>query len=134
MQQHSKHCGFHRLRPAILERRLKVTQPKNNLQTSSSLFLRMLAAIVMATIGAGCSPEANKARLLEQAGRYFNSGEYDKAKIEYVNLLRADPQNATAIQQLGIIWFNQGAPLRAIPFLLKAHGNYRPTISRSEQN
>jgi tetratricopeptide (TPR) repeat protein len=34
-------------------------------------------------------------------------------------LLRADPQNATAIQQLGIIWFEEGAPLRALPFLVR---------------
>ena len=34
-------------------------------------------------------------------------------------MLRADPQDATAIQRLGIIWYEQGAPLRAAPFLLK---------------
>ena len=69
---------------------------------------------------AGCSAEAKKARLTEQADRDFKSGEYDKAKIEYMNLLRLDPQSATAYQQLGLIWFEEGAPLRAAPFLLKA--------------
>lgn len=67
----------------------------------------------------GCSKEASNQRLLESADRYFDSGEYDKAKIEYLNLLRADPQNAAAISRLGIIWFEQGAALQAIPFLLK---------------
>ena len=67
----------------------------------------------------GCTAEAKKSRLLSRADRYFDSGDYDKAKIEYLNVLRADPQNATAIQRLGTIWYEQGAPLRAAPFLLK---------------
>ena len=71
-------------------------------------------------VAIGCSAEAKKSRLLERADRYFESGEYDKAKIEYLNVLRADPQNATAIRRLGTIWFEQGAPLNAAPFLLKA--------------
>jgi tetratricopeptide (TPR) repeat protein len=69
---------------------------------------------------AGCSAEAKKARLLDGAKGYFDAGEYEKAKIEYMNVLRKDPENAIACQQLGIIWFEQGAPLRAFPFLRKA--------------
>ena len=69
-------------------------------------------------IFSGCSPTAKKARILERADRYFKAGEYDKAKIEYLNLLRLE-QNITAFQQLGFIWSEQGVPLRAIPFLLK---------------
>jgi tetratricopeptide (TPR) repeat protein len=69
---------------------------------------------------AGCSPAAKKARALERADRYFKAGDYDKAKIEYMNVLRADHQNAIAFQQLGTIWFEEGAPLRAGGFLLRA--------------
>jgi tetratricopeptide (TPR) repeat protein len=75
-----------------------------------------LAAVVLA----GCSPAARKARALERADRYFKAGDYDKAKIEYMNALRADHQNAIAFQQLGAIWFEEGAPLRAGGFLLRA--------------
>src|SRR4029077_9701523 len=57
--------------------------------------------------------------ILERADRYFKAGEYDNAKIEYLNLLRLDNQNVTAFQQLGFIWFEQGVPFRAVPFLLK---------------
>jgi len=67
-----------------------------------------------------CSPAARKARALERADRYFKAGDYDKAKIEYMNVLRLDHQNAMAFQQLGVIWFEEGAPLRATPFLFKA--------------
>jgi tetratricopeptide (TPR) repeat protein len=80
---------------------------------------RSLTVILIAGIAVSCSLEAKKSRLLERADRYFKSGDYDDAKIEYLNLLRADHENATAFQQLGLIWFEEGAPLRAGPYLLK---------------
>ncbi len=58
--------------------------------------------------------------MLARAESYFEAGAYDKAKIEYLNLLKADSKNATAIERLGMIWFEQGAPLRALPFLQTA--------------
>lgn len=59
-----------------------------------------------------------KSRYLSRAENYFKAGDYAKTKIEYLNVLRVDPQNLTAIQRLGVIWFEQGAPLRAFPYLL----------------
>ena len=88
------------------------------MQTLKRILPRALAAVLV-VVAIGCSAEAKKSRLLKRADRYFDSGDYDKAKIEYLNVLRADPQNATAIQRLGTIWYEQGAPLRAAPFLLK---------------
>ena len=90
------------------------------MNTLSFLLPRIMAALLAALFMAGCSVEAKKARLIEQAERDFKSGEYERAKIEYMNLLRLDPQNATTYQQLGLIWFEEGAPLRAAPFLIKA--------------
>src|ERR1700694_5594883 len=89
-------------------------------RTFRIFLLRVWAITLVAMIVASCSPEAKKSRLSEDAERYFKAGEYDKAKIEYLNLLRADQQNAIAFQRLGVIWFEEGAPLRAGPFLLKA--------------
>jgi Tetratricopeptide repeat. len=54
---------------------------------------------------------------LERADRYFKAGDYDKARTEYLNVLRLDRTNRTAIKQLGIIWLEEGAPIRALPFL-----------------
>ena len=85
-----------------------------------NIYARLLIAAFVVTIAAGCSPEAKKSRLLKRAENYFNSGEYNKAKIEYLAVLRLDPQNATAFERIGRIWFEQGAPLRAAPFFLKA--------------
>src|SRR5256885_8620805 len=76
-------------------------------------------SLVAATIG-GCHLPGRKSRVMARADRYFKAGEYDKAKIEYLNLVRLDQQNVTAFQQLGFIWYEQGDPLRAIPFLLRA--------------
>jgi tetratricopeptide (TPR) repeat protein len=81
---------------------------------------RILIAVVVVAITAGCSLEAKKSRLFKRAENYFNSGDYNKAKIEYLTLLRLDTRNATVFQRLGTIWFEQGAPLRAAPFFLKA--------------
>jgi tetratricopeptide (TPR) repeat protein len=90
------------------------------MNTLRFLLPRIMAVLLAALFMAGCSAEAKKARLTEQADRDFKSGEYDKAKIEYMNLLRLDPKDANIYQQLGLIWFEEGAPLRAAPFLLKA--------------
>jgi tetratricopeptide (TPR) repeat protein len=75
----------------------------------------MLAAIL-----AGCSGQRRKERHLEQANRYFNAGEYEKAKIEYLNVLRQDFNDPIAESQLGLIWFEQGAPLRAYAYLSRS--------------
>jgi tetratricopeptide (TPR) repeat protein len=88
------------------------------MQTLKRILPRALAAILVVGFAIGCS-ESKKSGFLKRADRYFDSGDYDKAKIEYLNVLRADPQNARAIQRLGTIWYEQGAPLRAAPFLLK---------------
>jgi tetratricopeptide (TPR) repeat protein len=57
---------------------------------------------------------------LERADRYFKASDYDKARIEYLNVLRLDGTNRIAIRQVGIIWLEEGAPLRALPFLSTA--------------
>jgi Tfp pilus assembly protein PilF len=80
----------------------------------------MLLVVALVAGGAGCSKKSKQANLESRADSYFKSGDYDKAKIEYLNLLRMDNQNAKAFQQLGIIWYEQGAPLQALPFLRKS--------------
>jgi tetratricopeptide (TPR) repeat protein len=57
---------------------------------------------------------------MEGADHDYQTGNYDKAKIEYLNVLRLDRTNRRAIKQLGIIYFDGGAPVRAFPFLKAA--------------
>ena len=81
---------------------------------------RIAIVSLLAALSTGCSAEGKRARHLELADRYFKAGEYEKAKIEYLNVLRVDFNNVRAESQLGIIWFEQGAPLRAYPYLSKS--------------
>src|SRR5207249_1569356 len=45
---------------------------------------------------------------------------YDKAKLAYLNVLRLDPQNGLALERIGAMWQDDGAPLRAAGFLKRA--------------
>ena len=85
---------------------------------------RILLSVVVATTAilliSGCTPTAKKARYAERAERYFKAGDYDKAKIEYLSVLKIDQRDANAYARMGAMWFDEGVPLRAAPFLLKA--------------
>ena len=91
-----------------------------NIRISQPVFRRLLAAVLFAAIVSGCSREGKISGLLESADNDFKAGKYDSARIECLNALHLDPQNESAIQELGTIWFEDGAPLRALPFLRKA--------------
>jgi tetratricopeptide (TPR) repeat protein len=83
-----------------------------------SVFLSVATGL-LATLCSSCSPPARLARHLERADRYFHSGEYDQAEIEYANALQMDPLNPPATSQLGIIYYDQGRLEWALPRLLK---------------
>jgi tetratricopeptide (TPR) repeat protein len=89
------------------------------MQISTTSF-RIVTLIMAAALIAGCSNEARKARLLGEAHAYFTAGNYDKAKLAYLNVIRLDPQNALAFERIGAMWQDDGAPLRAGAFLAKA--------------
>ncbi|HEU0272985.1 MAG TPA: tetratricopeptide repeat protein [Candidatus Udaeobacter sp.] len=86
--------------------------------------LRILPRIVTLALTiilvAGCSKEAKKTRFLAEADNFFKAGDYDKAKVSYLNVIRLDPQNALAFARIGAVWLEEGAPLRAAEFLTKA--------------
>src|SRR5204863_2907945 len=89
------------------------------MQTSKAL-LRIITFALATTLIIGCSKEPKKTRFLADADTYFKAGDYDKAKVNYLNVVRLDPQNALAFERIGAMWQEQGAPLRATGFLLKA--------------
>jgi tetratricopeptide (TPR) repeat protein len=89
------------------------------MQTSKILF-RIVTLIIAATLITACSKETKKGRLLAEADNYFKTGNYDKAKLSYLNVLRLDPANALALERIGAMWQDDGAPLRAAGFLKKA--------------
>jgi len=83
------------------------------------LIFTLVAVALLVIVGTGCSPAARKARHLERANRYFDSGQYDKAEVEYMNVLLIERENSQAIGHLGLIYSEQGRLGRAAPFLLK---------------
>lgn len=85
----------------------------------SILFLA--CAILCITAESGCTKAARKARLLEQANKYFAAGEYEKAEIDYKNVLQLGPVDPDAISHLAIIYFNQGRSGMYASYLAKAH-------------
>jgi tetratricopeptide (TPR) repeat protein len=89
------------------------------MQTSKGLF-RILTVIVAVTLITACSKETRKARLLGGADAYFKAGNYDKAKLAYMNVLQFDPQTGLAYERIGAMWQDDGAPQRAGAFLAKA--------------
>src|SRR5579884_1804060 len=102
---------------------------------TSGIAFKIVILILATTLAAGCSREAKKTRLLEQADTYFRNGSYDKAKLSYVNALPLDPTNALIFERLGLMWLEDGAPQRAAPFLAKAAeldpGNYENRLRLS---
>jgi tetratricopeptide (TPR) repeat protein len=89
----------------------------------SSLAVTATALAILCAGITGCSQEAKKAKLLSQAKKDFEAGSYERAKIEYLNVMRMDTEAPEPYRALGLIWMEQGAPLRALPFLLKAKEN-----------
>ena len=82
-------------------------------------WVKPTALLLAVVLTSGCFSGSKKARILQRADSYFNTGEYEKAKVEYLNLLRLDNQNVRAFRQLGFIWMEEGVPRRAAPFLMR---------------
>jgi tetratricopeptide (TPR) repeat protein len=57
---------------------------------------------------------------LESANRFFAGGQYEKAEIEFLNVLRKNPNDPAANERIGTIYFEQGKAGRAFAFLSKA--------------
>ena len=90
------------------------------MKTNLRLFIMLAAVILLAAGGTtGCSAKAKKAYHLQRAARYFDAGQYDRAEIEYLNVLRNDPKNSLAVGRLGVIYYEEGRLQRAAFFLTK---------------
>src|SRR2546430_8369801 len=86
--------------------------------TRTCAALSMLAIVVL--VGCARSPEAEKARHLDRADRYFGREQYREAVIEYSKVLRIDGSNPHAVRQLALAHYHLGELGRAFPYLLKS--------------
>jgi tetratricopeptide (TPR) repeat protein len=82
---------------------------------------RFLLAVSLLVAGGplACRKQAAPEGFLESGRKFFEAGQFEKAKNDYLRVLEKEPANATAIKQIGIIWAEQGAPLMAVPYLLQ---------------
>lgn len=68
----------------------------------------------------GCSRQSKINGALAQGKKYQAAGQFEKAKITYLAVLRLDGKNSDAIKQLGYIYWQEGVALEAVRYLLKA--------------
>jgi tetratricopeptide (TPR) repeat protein len=78
-----------------------------------------LALVLVVVLAAGCSAKAKTARHLARADRYYQAQDYQKAEVEYLNVLQSDRANPRAIGRLGVIYYEQGRIGRAFAFLTR---------------
>ena len=81
------------------------------------LQIALLSALLLAP---GCSKNKQLGKHLERAESFYVQGELEKAKIEYLNVIRFDRTNALSIARIGSILLDQGALLQAVPALARA--------------
>lgn len=79
----------------------------------------LTAVLLLALAGGGCTAKAKKAYHLSRANHYYDAGQWSRAEIEYLNVLRSDPANVQAYGRLGQIYYEQGRLQRASYFLTK---------------
>ncbi len=77
---------------------------------------------LLALLAVGCTAKAKKAWHARRADSYFAAGQYAKAEIEYLKVLRAEPMSPHATRRLGFIYAAEGRSLPALQVLSKAEG------------
>lgn len=83
-------------------------------------------------LSGGCSKNKQLGKHLGRAESFYHEGELEKAKIEYLNVLRLDRTNALSMSRIGSILLDQGALLQATPALARACDlNPSDTVSRA---
>ncbi len=81
---------------------------------------RVLLVLALILVGAGCTKKLKAQRHLSRGEKAFQAEQYDRAEIEYLNVLKQSPLNPTAVSRLGLIYQAEGRWLPAVSFLRKA--------------
>ena len=89
------------------------------MQTSRTLFKNRDAYSSGYARSLGCSKEAKKTRFLAEADNYFKAGDYDKAKVSYLNVVQLGPTKCSCIRADRRNVAGRLGTLRAIAFLAK---------------
>ena len=90
------------------------------MRKSIQIFLAFAALALCATLFTGCSAKARVARHQQRADNYYADGDYAKAEIEYLQVVRLDGSNEHAVSRLADIYTQQGRTGRAIAWVTLA--------------
>jgi len=88
--------------------------------STATLRISAFCCLLFTFLCSGCTKESKTIRYLANANRDFAAGQFEKAEIEYRKVLQSAPDNATAIFQLGVIYYEQGRFPQALVYLKKA--------------
>src|ERR1041384_2183378 len=86
-------------------------------QLLSSCWLKALLSL-LALGSTACTKSARASRHLQRANNYFAANQYDRAEIEYLNVMRLQPTNAVALRNLAEIYYSNESFQRAAGFLM----------------
>jgi len=81
----------------------------------------LVIAVILAGAAAGCSKQGKIARYMNEAEKFYAAGDYDKAEVQYINVLRLDRSNGMAFSRMGSMYFDDSRLSRAFPFLLRGY-------------
>jgi predicted Zn-dependent protease len=84
--------------------------------TRLPLVVRITLVVTLAALFGACSKESRKERALERASTAYRAGEYEKARIEYQNVLQSFPDDSIANERLALIWYDRGATVRSMAY------------------
>ncbi len=80
----------------------------------------VFVALATMLLVAGCSGESRSKRYLARADADYKAGLYERAEVEYIAALRAQPSSAPAAAGLGFVYFEQGKVPQAYGALTRA--------------
>ena len=84
------------------------------------LILSLAGVLLVAAASTGCTAKLKASYHLRRANSYFDAGQYDKADIEYRNVLMNNQQDAQAWSRLGAIYYEEGRFGEASKILTRA--------------
>ena len=95
---------------------------RENFEGLTGCITRMswVLAGVVGLLMTGCSNESKVRSHTEKGDAFFASGDYEKARIEYINVSRIEPNDPHAFAQIGHIFYENGLALKSIAFFSRA--------------